>query len=305
MFIKPDDYIILMEDDIYYPLSAEDVKMVVSAGTGVVYVPRTINWGKIGSKGSYDWLSLDRAIDKYLNTDLRLLLPLDWNIPPWFPDSWCLENKTIPNYANPDLMSAIDTFIYDILDHLYDVKDRIQLIYAIPSGGEFLWDGVRPDPFPVSDDVIHNFILGRQKILYSQHGEIWLHLHNFIGGPRNWNNTHLSFLYEVLSNIYRDAFYSIQFAHFSIGGMNFTNLECQSMVTQYNEKYGIKFFVGSDYCEGMVKNFDAAIKQKVRGFFTCPRHLENPIHHNLIEPRMIDIIKETNRKFREVYGNKN
>ena len=302
MFIKPDDYIIIMEDNICNPLSSTDVTMLVDSGIEIVYVLRTISWENAIRN---NWSNFDNAISKYLNTDLRLLLPLDMPMPKDFPDDWYLENRTVSNYSNQDFMSALDDLIYKLIEHISDIKDRVQFTYAFPGGGEFLWDGVRPDPFPVSDEVIHKFVIDRQKILVNQHGEIWTHFHNFMGGPRNWNNTKLTFLYQALRDEFIDIpFYSIQFAHFSIGGNSPTNWECQSMITSYGEKYKIQFFVGSEYCEGMRINFDAAVKQKARGFFTCSRHFENPVKHNSIEPWMVETIKETNRKFREAYGSK-
>ena len=68
------------------------------------------------------------------------------------------------------------------------------------------------------DEVIHKFIIERQKILVKQHGEIWLHLHNFLGGDQNWNGPHLPALYQALKDEFKDTpFYSIQFAHFAVG----------------------------------------------------------------------------------------
>lgn len=306
MFIKPDDYIILMEDTIYNPFSSDDLKRIVDSGVGLIYLSDAICWKEIARwDGIPDWDRLDRYIEKYFDTGLRLLLPFSFNMPEWFPEEFYLEdNRGIPNYANKDLIAVVDNAIQAVMQHVLFMKDRIQVTYAIPAGGEFLWDGVRTEPFPVSNKVIHSFVIGRQKLLVQQHGEVWLNYHNFMGGSGNWNNLYLSDLYFAMREEFTDNhFYSLQFAHFSINGIHQTTWEQQSLITKYAEKYGVQSFVGSDYCEGMLKNFDATIKQKAWGYFTCPRHFENPVKHDVIEPWMVETIKETNKKFKEHYGN--
>lgn len=310
MFIKPDDHIIIMEDDFYDPFNDEDIKMLIDAGVGIVHIPHAICWDKIYERNSphLEWYSLDSAIEKYLKYDLRLTIPFFYTMPRWFPSNWYIDNTkpepdcVTPNYANEELGQAIDNFAGEVLDHLRDVSHKIQLTYAIPSLGEFLWDGVMPDPYPTSDENVHNFIINRQKMLVKQHGEIWLYLHNFMGGSRNWNNTRLPFLYQALKYEFMDVpIYSVQFAHFAVG-ISPTNWECQSMITKYHDEYGIEFFVGSGNCGGLSTNFDAMIKQKARGFFTAPlmQFFANNEH---IQPWMVEAIKKANRKFEEINGN--
>lgn len=307
MFIKPNDHIIIMEDDFYDPFNDDDIKMLIDAGVGIIHVPHAICWDKIYQRGSpiLDWSSFDNAIGKYLKYDLRLTIPFFYTMPRWFPPDWYINNyqpepdHVAPNYANERLAQAVDNFAEEVLYRIKDISYKVQLTYAIPSLGEFLWDGVMPDPFPVSDNHIHKFIIDRQKILVKQHGEIWLYLHNFMGGPRNWNNTRLPFLYQALRDEFKDTpFYSVQFAHFAVG-VSPTNWECQSMITSFHDKYGIEFFVGSGNCGGLSTNFDAMIKQKARGFFTAPlmKFFANNEH---IQPWMVEAIREANRKLEEI-----
>ena len=64
----------------------------------------------------------------------------------------------------------------------------------------------------------------------------------------------------------------------------------------------MKFFVGSQYCDGLKTNFDNAIKQEAWGYITSPLHQENPVQRTLIEPWMVDDLREVNNKFKEVYN---
>jgi hypothetical protein len=215
-----------------------------------------------------------------------------------------LLDHNIPNYANADYIDAVDSYIIGALNHLDAYLDQVQLTYAIPAGGEFLWDCNQVTPFPVHPDEIIKFVVGRQKILAGQHGEIWTLFHNFLGDPMNWNNTQLPLLYAQLENEFPDTHrYSIQGAHFSCGYL--TSKENQMKVKKYNENFGVEFFVGSDYCEGMITNFDAVIEQGVRGFLTAPLHRDNPKHHKSVEPWMVDVIRDTNKKFMDVYNGHN
>lgn len=307
MFIEPDEHIIVMED-LYNPFSPNDIKMVEDAGIKTVYVSASVCWDKIHPSSFHiDWVGLDRRLEKLLESNLKLLLPFYYTTPKWFPDSWYihkheLATHILPNFANPDFERAVDNFADEILEHYAEYRDRIQLTFSIPSGGEFFWDAVQTSNYPMSDETIINFVLNRQRHLVKQHGEVWLHLHNFLGDPMNWNNTHLPFLYQAMVDEFPDTpFYSIQFAHFTCGHLQ-NRIDGQFKVKEYTERFGIKFFVGSDYCEGLTTNFDAGMEQKIWGFFTCPIHSENLIRHNSIEPWMVDTLRDTNKRISEVFN---
>lgn len=306
MFIRPDENIIVMDDDFYAPYSPADISRLVDAGIKTIHVPHAICWDKLQN----GWSDLDSHIDKFLNVGLKVLLPFYYTIPLNFPDNWYIIKdsdpiKTLPNFNHSDYCEATDEFANNVLDHLSDVKDKVQLTFAIPSGGEFLWDAEITSKYPMSDETIFKFIIDRQRLLVEQHGEIWLYLHNFLGAGANWNNTRLPLLYAALRNEFPETpIYSVQFAHFTTG--NVPNYEGGQMrVKEYNEKYGIQFFVGSDYCEGLTKNFDAAMEQKVRGFLTSPIHGEHPKKHQRIEPWMVDALRTANQRVQKVRDDRN
>jgi hypothetical protein len=311
MFLEPDEHIIPMESTVY-PFSIDDLKMMEDAGIKTIYVTHTFYWDKIQKQDSYDedWSYSDGRIEKYLYTNLKMMLPFYVTMPRWFPPDWYidnshpLDNHVIPNYANKELQYEVDDFADEILIHYSDIRDRIHLTYAIPAGGEFLWDANKIDNYPVSDEELFEFVIGRQRLLSEQYNEIWLLYHNFLGDPRNWNNVHLPFLYQALRDEFPDTpIYSIQGPHFSVGKKDYyTDEKNQNKVTEYTDKYGIKFFVGPDYCEGMKKNIDKAISQKVYGFLPAPLGEENTVLHTSVEQWMVDDMKEVNNRFREIYN---
>jgi hypothetical protein len=314
MFIRPDEHIIIMED-LYNPFSLDDLHKIEDAGIKTVYVTHPFCWNLIANRvvrdsSFWDWGSVDKRLEILLKTGLKLMLPFYHTTPDWFPDEWYIQkhptelDHNIPNYANEDFIGAVDEFLVGALNHYRDIRDRVQLTYAIPAGGEFLWDAVLTENFPATDEQIINFVVGRQKILAKQHNEIWMLFHNFLGDPMNWNNTHLPVLYQALANEFVGTdIYSIQGAHFSCGYT--TSNENQMKVKEYNKKFGIKFFVGSDYCEGLSTNFDAALEQGVRGFLTAPLHHSHPKQFKVVKPWMVDAIKEANQKFMEISNGSN
>ena len=307
MFLRPDEHIIIMEDDFYNPFDDDDIKMLIDAGIKTIHVPHAICWDKIYNQNSSirDWSSLDNSINQYLKHDLKLILPFYYTMPRWFPADWYIDNtkqnpdEVVPNYANDNFKLEVSEFADEVLNHLNDIRYKVQLTYAIPSLGEFLWDNIYKEPFPVSDDVIHNFIIDVQRTLVTQHGEVWLYFHNFLGGIHNWNNIKLPLLYETLKDKFKGhPIYSVQFAHFVVGTVS-TNLKDQSLVKKYRDEYGIQFLVGSQYCEGLSSNFDVAMEQNVRGFLTCPvmSFFEKNGH---IQSWMVNSIKQANKRFEEM-----
>ena len=73
------------------------------------------------------------------------------------------------------------------------------------------------------------------------------------------------------------------------------------LIKEYKDKYGIRFFVGSEYCEGLTANFDKAVEQEAYGFVTAPKHDLQVRKHNEIETWMVEALKETNKKWNEVW----
>ena len=310
MFLDPDEHVVPFESTVY-PFSIDDLLMMEDAGIKTIYITHIFYWDKMWERYSseLDWSIPDERIQKYLKTNLKIMLPFYVTMPRWFPPDWYLDNTPVdprhvlPNYANKNLQETIDEFFNQILIHYADIRDRIHITYAIPAGGEFLWDANLIDNYPVSDEDIFEFVIGRQRLLSRQHGEIWSVFHNFLGNPMNWNNIHLPFLYQIMREEFPDLpIYSIQGPHFSVGKKDYyTDEKNQRKVTEYTDKFGIRFFVGPDYCEGIRNNIDKAIEQKAYGFLPAPLGEENTITHTYMEQWMCDDMMYANNKFKEAY----
>ena len=309
MFIEQDEHIIIMED-FYNPFNRDDLSMLEDTGIKTIYMTSPICWNRIYKRDSSEkeWSELDRKLDVLLQSNFKLLMPFYHTMPDWFPNSWYLmkhelETHIIPNYGNKEFQQAVDTFAYEVLDHFSDITNRMQLTYSIPAGGEFLWESTfSVRQFPATVDDVKDFVIGRQRLLSKQYGEMWLLFHNFLGTLDNWNNQYLPDLYQALIDEFPDVpLYSIQGAHFACGNSP-TYEGGQDKVRTYNERYGVKFFVGSEYCEGLVTNFDAAVRQNVYGFLTSPLHHQNPNKPVHMEGWMVENLKEADRKLKEIWN---
>ena len=281
MFIEPDEYIILQEGDKYFSL--DDLKCAEDAGIKTVLLQKC--YKEDGKDG------ISRKIELALKTNLKILIQYYWEY----------KYQEI-DFSDPEAAKVGDLYLYDLLRSFYDIRDRFQLIYSIPQGGEFLWDAVKTKDFPFSNDDIIRYIIDRQKILITQHGEIWLQFHNWLGHPENWNNKCLPLVYDALRKEFPDTpFYSLQYAHFAVSGITETDEWLQLIIKAYSNGFGIRFFVGSEYCEGLAKNTDKAIAQGAYGLVCAPIHAENPVKHDKMEEWMINSLKEANKKFNENY----
>jgi len=270
MFISPDEHILIMEDDFAKFYDDRDLEKLKEAGIRTIYVPRAVEY----KNGILDVAQFYARTRKY--EDFKILLPFYYG--------------------------SVDKPVKEIYDEVRALCDyNAQLVYAVPEGGEFLWDTLIVKDFPKFDDQIIDEIITAQKLLVKQYGEVWLHLHNYLGDIRNWNNTHLEVVYKAVRNEFPNIpFYSVQFAHFAVAN-NPTGEDVQLKIKYYYEKYGIKSFVGSEYCEGLISNFDKAVEQKAYGFITSPIHSLQKIKHSSIEPWMVDTILSTNRKLNEIW----
>jgi hypothetical protein len=282
MFLKPSEHIIIMDDAPLISFSLDDLRKLEDAGIETVMLPHALYWGS----------NADKQLELVLQTSLKSIIPFFYG----------LSFQEYPNYADEGFCKSIDDFCYSTLEYYESLRSRVQFIFAIPNGGEFLWDAFKIDNFPVSDGIIAKFIIDRQKILIQQHGEIWMCLHHFLGHPKNWNNTHILNVYRAIRDEFPAApFYSIQFAHFAVGNTPIVEPTLFAKTTLYKELFDLKVFVGSEYCEGLKTNYDKLIQQNLWGFITSPLQSFNMAKPKSIEPWMVEVIRDTNKKLNGAY----
>jgi len=216
-----------------------------------------------------DWQIIYDEVGNILeNTNLKILLPF-FDAPP--DDTWLLDGNI--DYVNPDVGKSIDEVTLKFIDQFSYAKDRVQLIYSYMTGGEFVWlkgpgspenANVWPLDPPLSSEIVAEFIVERQKILSAQHDEVWTSLHDILG---YWSNEHLNRPRIINEALYAEfpgcEHYRVQYSYF------------RHMVSDHARSYiknnpRSKYFVGSDYAEGLITNFDEGLELGIWGFVTAP-----------------------------------
>lgn len=307
MFIDDDEHVIIMEVSQFFPFSETDLMKLEDAGVRTIFLTHTIYWDQVFAPNWTDrnWSVIDSKLERFSKFNFKLTVPFHghgmpakflwqdkdgWLAPRQDYIAWCDYLPCTPAYDNPEYIQAVDEFAKELFHRYSD--GHIQFLYAIPYDGEFPFFPHWPD-WPISKEKVLDFILGRQKLLVEQFGEVWTSFHNQTG---IWNATHIASVYEMLQKEFPDNNrYAVQFEHFTHG------TGTQLFVKKYAEEYGTRFFVGSNYVEGLLDNLQRGIDQKIWGFITAPLHKLNDVQHTQVEDWMIPVIRNANEKLCEAY----
>lgn len=305
MFIEENEHVIIMEDD-RFQFSLDDLKKLEDAGIKTIFLANVIKWNEIYTYKN--WTCIDSRIEKFSKTSLKVIIPFHGkDLPEKFrwqdKDGWLKQRPDyisfydfshfMPDYVNPEYALAVDDFYSDLYSkYNYNSSRLTQFIYAIPDDGEFPFFPHWPEQ-PISNDALLDFIYGRQHELIKQYGELWTCFHNQTG---LWNATYIHTVYDMLKREWpRVNRYAIQFEHF------IHMPPTQLYVKKYAEDYGVRFFVGSNYVEGLQDNLYRGINQKIWGFLTAPMHRLNDTRHTKVEDWMIPVIQKANKELCEVW----
>ncbi len=286
MFITKDDYIIIMEVA-QKPIVIADLLKLEEAGIETILLS---NWVHLG----FPWDAFLNRIDSILQgTNLKVMLEIfytpqhDWWLIPVEQSSPSYRKRRHINYANPEVGPSIDKCVLELYGSVD--KTRVQFLFGGAAGGEFLWeDNNLPCPVPV--EVLTNFLVDRQRIFANKFGEVWaIHHHNL------WGNLTTT---TAINNALYDAFPTDEYEHYKIQSIQFmpaATIEGE----EFNKKAVLgnpksKYFVGSEWAEGLVTNYEKALEHGVYGFLTSPMH--NFLPYTKIEDWMLDNIKEAIRK---------
>ena len=272
MFIENDEHIIIMDCEAA-PLRRSEFQSLEECGIKTV-------WLHGGVDLNIYWDNIYRRVEDLLEyTKLKMLLPFfcspsqgDW-----------FKNGAI-DYANPDVAKSMDDTTLKLLEYFAPVRDRVQLTYAHSGNGEYPWplkSGPQTTKGPVSKEELARFIADRQKILSSQHNEVWLPMAHILG--------HFGIIVDEINRVLHLEFadcahYRIQYTHFPLMS------ESVRWIIKSNPQS--KYFVGSEYVEGLVSNYEEGILQGVWGFLTSPTHRLSS--QTRVEPGMLKIIRNVN-----------
>jgi len=250
MFLEKDERLLIMDimTEPYLQLSISDLQKLEGVGVKTLHVDNF-------EFNLPDWES---RIDNILeNTNLKLILPI-WNTPPPHRN-WFIGREI--NYEDPMVGESIDEITLLLLDHLDYAKDRLQLTYAYNLGGEFIWIE-NWGGHEHQNEMIAEFVIERQKILSSQHNEVWMVAHDAMGGTLH---TML-----VVNNALHAAFpdcehYRIQHHYFAWVNQQWTDALLRRVLWA-------KYFVGSEWVAGLASNYDRGMGHGAWGFLTSPIH---------------------------------
>ena len=290
MFIEPNERLIIMD------LAGKELALSVSNFQRLEEVGvRTVEFSVL-TRLDLDWQIIYNKINEVLeNTNLKVLCPFWWTPP---TDVNGLLDSEI-NYADLAVGKSIDETTLRFLDGLGNNRDSVQVNYAYHTGGEVAWKkysyrllpntigqhDTHSESPPVSDERVAEFIVERQKILSAQHNEVWTSLLNIMCAAHHPRRMIID---NALYDAYPDcAHYRIQ--HWYFPGVD--NDYSRSLI-QNNPKS--KYFIGSEWAQGLRDNYDAAMEQKAWGFITAPIHLDSGFSR--LEDWMLDRIGATIKK---------
>ena len=289
MFMRPDEHIIIMDQG-YNLLMPDELAMLRDAGIQTVYFQGGVSWYNIQPRpGVWHFEDLDARMLEYERAGLKVLIGFLSTMPYWKPWEWYFnrDGRGIMSYTNPEAAADIDDLGY-LLIHRYKGMGA-QLVYAMPADGEFPMayfpGGGR---LPVSDMDLAAWVIDRQRQLEAQYGEIWSAFH-FSCFP-----TYIGPTLEELTKAYPDsAHYSLQYTYWQ------HPYNVHDAVQAIQKMYGVKYYVGSEYIQGMQQVTTHAINHGVR-LITSPIHSYQ--EHRRVEPWMLDVIKDTLRQYEEATG---
>jgi len=293
MFLTKTDYIIIMEMS-EKPISIPDLLKLQEAGIETVFL---VTWANL----NMPWEIFLNRIDSIVQeTSLKVMIVLfyapkyDWWLIPIEHSSPSHRIYRHIDYQNLAVGRSIDRCLMDLLAKID--RTRVQLIFSGTLGGEFLWED-NSSSCPLSLEALIKFIIDRQRICANQNGEVWMTHHHMLGG----NLVATTAINEALYA----AFPTDEYEHYRIQYVQFAPTASIEM-EEFNKKAILgnsraKYFVGSEWVEGLKSNYEKAIEHGAYGFLTAPMHTYIP--YTQIEDWMLNNIKETVGKLSSVRNN--
>ena len=274
MFIEKNERLIIMdlagmESKGYTALEISDFQELERVGV------RTILFEGL-SQLDKDWNIIYGKIDEVLrNTNLKILLSF-WRTPPT-DMNWLLGREV--DYGNPAVGKSIDETTLQFLDGLGNNRDRVQLTYGYgPSGGEVDWmhypyrllpgtvgeSNRHAELPPVSDEGVAEFVVERQKVLSAQHNEVWTSFLNTMVAPQHPRRM-------IIDNALYDAYPDC--THYRLQHWYFPCMTREVSRRHIRNNPKSKYFVGSEWVQGLETNYAAGMEQGAWGFITAPIHI--------------------------------
>lgn len=295
MFLSADEHLIVM-DEYANHLTLDELRALAGVGVRTIYAHAMINWQRMQPHEGdlINWSELDDYIGDIRKAGLKVLLPFLQDPPNWKPDNWYFTRQTshgrmIPSYTNKQTGYDLDAFALEIMECYQN--EMAQLIFSIPLDGEFPFhDWPTDGQYHVPEEDFINFVSNRQWIFNSRFGEIWTSYHHTM------NPEYIGPLYTALGERFPDSqHYGIQFTYFPHGGSLMQN------VINTSRKYGVKYYVGAEYCQGLRPNVPQCIEQQMHGVLVAPIHSFQA--HHRVKKWMLEDIEWSIKTFDIAYHN--
>jgi len=277
------------------PISIPDLLKLEKAGIETIFL---VSWVNLGMPWEIFLNRIDSIIQR---TSLKVIVILfytpkyDWWLIPIEHSSASYRMYRHINYQNSAVGRSIDRCVMDILAQVD--RTRVQLIFSGAMGGEFLWED-NNSSCPIPLEKLIKFIIDRQRICANQFGEVWMTHHHMLG-----NNLITT---TAINEALYDAFPIDEYEHYRIQYVQFAPTASVEL-EKFNKKAVLsnprsKYFVGSEWVEGLKSNYEKAIEHGVYGFLTAPMHIYVP--YAQIEDWMLDNIREAIKNLSLVRNNK-
>ncbi len=291
-FIQDDEYILLMEDFFGGEITPGDRAHLREIG--VQTSVRYLVWRKIEPEpGIYDWSYPDECVRLSRQAGMKTMLSIYDLAPAYFPGDWYLkfpDGRRFGGTFYANMISPWNPAAWQRhLDFIQACCDRYAAPDVLPyrgtmHGGECML----PDYGPCRMDgylysTVIRMLLEEQAIFYEAHPvhELWTALHHAFDSQWYTGNQHWFTLYQAQAQRFPDAL------HYHLVHTQWVPniIGAQEHVRDIAE-HGYPTFCGSEYCEGLDANTEAAIEAGFRGFITGPLH--GLSGHRSMEPWMFD-----------------
>jgi len=307
-FLKNDDYFLVLDHISPRKLTLEELKRIRATGAKVLLYHT--NWNLLEPQmGVYDWTDMDSAIKMAEDADFKVLLG-DYSMgASCLPEEWYVASSprlqepdrrwNVLSFWNKDAMNYLENFI-SILGNRYG-NGRVNIMCqqsvagetylpfepdnvffddaAIQSYREFVGDStaipskwsltICPEPTRTwFKNSILDAIVRRNKFLTELNGnsEVWHSGHHCWATMGQGGGA--MFIRDVLNalraNIPNVNFHGIQYTYW------YHNETYKNKVREDANNYGIDFYVGAEYCEGLPVYMPQMLKEKYKGFIIAP-----------------------------------
>lgn len=281
MFIKDDEFILLMQDTRGAVLTPDDLKRLQDVG--VQTMTRYPFWWDVEPvKGEYHWEQVDQQVELAQKSGVKCLFGLYEKPPKYFPPDWYLQFETggpwVGTYRERVMSPWSEEGWAYHLDFMRKFCQRVSsddamCFRATVHGGEEMLP--HKYPYQLKGDYLETLVremLEEQEIFYNAHPshELWTCLHHAFDYTGTSGTEHARMLYQALRDKFPDAtHYSISYTQFTRNMKEFHYAGAQQNRLDMQE-LGLKMFCGSEYAEGLLTNTDTAIQQGFRGLICGP-----------------------------------